>query len=347
MQVGNIDTLNKSYNIGNSELTDLYTGFLENVDFSKQNKRPEKQTILLMNCGQDTGQIIKSCFPNNRYDMLNAVDTNITHNTIKSVNPLLMILGIEEVNEESLEVMSSIKANPIMVNVPLVIVSETQLSPSKIDRLFAAGATDFLFNSNDTNQLKRRMKSILIQVSTINEYRRREKSVREEKERLANEFVELYDKAESRQRESLTNLELLIHTKELNETIVNKINDLTPYLNVHGKAKLKQLTRQIKWELNEEQDLNLERKLDELNHNFYKKLQSECSALTKYEMRLCAYLQSNNGSAEIARITRKTSNCINVAFARIRSKLDIENNKELKNYLNDLQGVRSDQPAYA
>ncbi len=344
MQLSNNNTLNTPYNT--SDLSDMYSGLLKNINATDQVKTA-KQTILMMSCQQEIGPLVKECFPNGQYDVLNAVDTNITYNTIQSINPLLIILGIDDTTSDNKELITSIKSNPILSNVPLVVISETQFDHAEIDNFFKAGATDFIFNSKENDQLKRRLKSLLIQVSKLNEYQQRERNIREEQERLVSEFVQLYDKAESRQRESLANLELLIHTKELNETIVNKINDLTPYLNVHGKAKLKQLTRQIKWELNEEQDLNLERKFDEMNFNFYQLLQNECSALTKYEMRLCAYLQSNNGSAEIARITRKTSNCINVAFARIRGKLGIDNNKELKNYLNDLQQVKSNDYAYA
>ncbi|MEQ8470503.1 MAG: hypothetical protein RIC35_04925 [Marinoscillum sp.] len=306
-------------------------GFKDN----EQNKEG-KHTVLLMNCESKVSQALKKFLSEENYEMLNTDDAELTYRTIESINPQLLILGVNEYSVELLNKINAIKGNPHTAFLPVIVYTEKALSIDKADTLFAAGVIDCISSDMNANKLCLRLKATFLQINALNSYRNREQSIREKNGKLATELESLQHKMETGQRKALAHLELLIHSKEVKETIVDKISSLKPYLNVHGKAKLKQLTRQIKWELSEEEDLSLERKFDESNFDFYQRLGTESEELTRYEMRLCAYLRSNNSSADIARITRKTANCINVAFARIRSKLNLKNNNELKSFLRSI-----------
>ncbi|RED97087.1 response regulator transcription factor [Marinoscillum furvescens] len=297
-----------------------------------------KRKVLLINCNDDIAELMRrSLSDTKRYEVLSMMDEEPAFETINALNPHLITLAINKTDSDALSMIHKLKSHSVTASIPLIVFSADRLQLDAVDELLAAGVVDCISQTMEPVELRLRVKSTLLQVKALNDVRSREETIRKRHHELASKFEQLQDAVATRQREALTHLELLMHSKEVNETIMDKVNDLRPYLNVHGKAKLKQITRQMKWELNEEEELNLERKLDESNHAFYEILQEHNSELTKYEMRLCAYLKANNSSTEIARITRKTANCINVAFARVRNKLDMANNHELKAFLKSLE----------
>ncbi|MEQ9304775.1 MAG: hypothetical protein RJQ14_12780 [Marinoscillum sp.] len=301
----------------------------------------DKHTILLMNCESKVSLALKKFLSDDNYEMLNTSDTELTLKTLESINPQLLVLGVEQTNSELLQRIRSFKNNASTAGLHVIIYTAKAVNVDEADALFEAGVIDCISSDMNASKLGLRLKATFLQVNALKSYQKREQSIRERHGMLAHELEHLQQKMATGQREAHAHLELLMHSKEVKGTIVDKINDLKPYLNVHGKAKLKQLTRQIKWELSEEEELTLERKFDESNFLFYEQLSEKSNDLTRYEMRLCAYLRSNNSSADIARITRKTANCINVAFARIRSKLSMKNNNELKSFLRSILSSES------
>jgi len=76
-------------------------------------------------------------------------------------------------------------------------------------------------------------------------------------------------------------LELLIHSRNVKEKLVAGINKLHAYLTLEGKSKLFALLKQLKWEVNEEIDLGIEKRFDETNAVFYSVLEKKCPKLRR------------------------------------------------------------------
>jgi PAS domain-containing protein len=149
------------------------------------------------------------------------------------------------------------------------------------------------------------------------------------KETYSRNIEKLQTELSSIQVEVSTHLGLLIQAENEQDKLLEEMNTLRPYLNNEGKLKLALL----KQELNEDSWLQFETRFDEINFSFFSHLQKKCPDITRNEKKLCAYLKMNLGAAEIAKMTNKSPNSINVAFARLRSKLRLHGNRELKTYL--------------
>jgi CheY-like chemotaxis protein len=141
----------------------------------------------------------------------------------------------------------------------------------------------------------------------------------------------------SKQRELSIHLGLLKNAEKEMDKMLEDINTLKPYLNDEGQEKLPGITRRYKHKLDDDSWLTLQAKFDETNHSFFELLEKKCPAITKTEKTLCAYIKMNLTSSEISKITYRSLNSINVALTRLRTKLKLNNNKDLKNFISDLK----------
>ncbi|HTJ53465.1 MAG TPA: hypothetical protein VL443_28615 [Cyclobacteriaceae bacterium] len=155
-------------------------------------------------------------------------------------------------------------------------------------------------------------------------------------EKIKQEKEVLQSENEINKRELTMLHELLIHSRTTKLKLIEGVNKLQPFLNMEGKSKLFSLLRQLQWELNDETDLGVEKKFDQLHAELYLLLERKCPEITKNEKRLCAYLRMNHGASDISKITNKSLNSINVGFARLRTKLGLATNRDLRAYLNRL-----------
>lgn len=308
----------------------------------KASKKPEseKKIILLINEKPATIQLINKCLTDNNtesnYEIINATNAKIAYEISESVKPDLIISDWKIGEVSGLELVKRMKSNPVTKEIPVLVFSGVRASFKEIGLVLSAGAIDCMKKNIEEKELKVRIAAILRQTDLLKAFKKREEKIRKEREQLSENLEKLQMLVDTEQRESTTRLELLIHSMGVKDKLLDRIHDLRPYLNAEGKTKLTYIAKQLKWELSEEKQFNLEQRFDEKNYELYNLLDKECSELTKNEKRLCAYFNADHSATEIARITHKSSNSINVAFARIRTKLNIATNKELKVYLANL-----------
>ena len=115
---------------------------------------------------------------------------------------------------------------------------------------------------------------------------------------------------------------------------------------------MKELKKQVKKEdqetikkiiddLKNAQDENVwkefEVRFNQVYNDFYDRLKSKYPDLTVNEKRICGFLRLNMTSKEICALTRQSYNSLNVARARLRKKLNIQNEEvNLVNFLENL-----------
>ena len=163
-----------------------------------------------------------------------------------------------------------------------------------------------------------------------------EKLHQKDKLKLASDNEELRAELDFKHRELAMNLDLLIHSRNVKEKLIEGVNKLQPYLAVEGKSKLFTVLRQLQRELDDAASLDIERKFDELNAGLYAALEKDCPEITKDEKRLCAYLKMNHGTADIAKITDKSVNSVKAGITRLKAKLGLSHMNDLRMYLNGL-----------
>lgn len=298
-----------------------------------------KKVILLINEKPATIELINKCLSDsadNHYEIINATNIKIADEIAESVKPDLIISDWKIDEFSGFELVQMLKTSEATKDIPLLMFSSTRASYKEIGAVLSGGAIDCLKKTVEEKELKVRISAVLRQTELLKNFKEREERIRREREQLSQSLEKLKMRVDTEQRESTTRLELLIHSMGVKDKLLDRIHDLRPYLNAEGKTKLTYIAKQLKWELSEEKQFNLEQRFDEKNYELYNLLDKECSELTKNEKRLCAYFNADHSATEIARITHKSSNSINVAFARIRTKLNISTNKELKVYLANL-----------
>lgn len=309
-----------------------------------ENLKRRKKTIVLADQEHIMTEMVREClWDNQAYEVVHLSDTDQVA-LLESVKPELIIVSVKGAGSTGKRLAKRMKTNAVISNIPLVLYSEEKPTVAELESMLLTGAFDWLNRSMHKMELTIAIRSALKHSDILSRIKEREAKILVEKEKLTNDFEMVQAEADVKCRESLAHLELLIHSKEVNEALLDKIHDLGPYLNPEGKSRLKSIVKQMKWTLNDEEQLLLERRLDVSNYEFYNRLEEKCPDLTQYEKRLCAYFRTNHSAVAIARIIRKSPNCINVAFARIRIKLGIRNNKELKSYLSNIYSEHINGP---
>lgn len=97
---------------------------------------------------------------------------------------------------------------------------------------------------------------------------------------------------------------------------------------------LRSLIAQLRGQMSTEEKLGvLQADLEQVNAEFFERLQAQYPALSKTERELCAYFKLNLSSKDIAALRNTTPNTINVARHRIRKKLGLDRDEELEAFV--------------
>lgn len=303
-----------------------------------------KRTILILDNEHVTDHINRYLTTIENCEVMNVLQADIAHHMITVLKPDLIIMNMNSDLASGVNLVEEMRRKTYTYYVPVIVFTQQKPSPNQEEFILSIGAIDCLNSLIDPSEIRFRIRAAFALSSVLNDFILREEKLQDEKDLMVRNYEQLKGELDDKQRETHTNLELLVYSKQLNESMILKVQDLKPYLNPEGKSKLGFIVKQMKWEITDENQLNVEQKMDQSNFTFHRLLEEKSSSLTKYEKRLCTYFQTNHSSAETARITRRTSNCMNVAFSRIRSKLGVKNNLELQTFLTDLhtssQGVR-------
>jgi len=79
---------------------------------------------------------------------------------------------------------------------------------------------------------------------------------------------------------------------------------------------------------------------DEINNDFLKKMKSKFPTLTNTDLKVCAYLQLNLSSKEIAQLMNISVRGVEISRYRLRKKLNLKTEQTLTDFLNELNRER-------
>lgn len=79
--------------------------------------------------------------------------------------------------------------------------------------------------------------------------------------------------------------------------------------------------------------------IEQSNTGFYDKLKNNFPQLSLTDLRLCTLIKMGMNTKEIASITNKSVRGIESAKFRLRKKMNIEGNKDIYDYLLELEKV--------
>lgn len=144
------------------------------------------------------------------------------------------------------------------------------------------------------------------------------------KEQLKTKTIELATKAKENDEKN----RILTSLKRKLESIEDNPDSL--------KRKLSEMKKVIDSHKNND-DNTFEIQIDQLHQKFYESLRKEFSDLTRYDLRLCAYIKIGFDSKEIADLLNIKPSSVYISRSRLRKKLNIESDEDLHSYLNSIQ----------
>jgi deoxyadenosine/deoxycytidine kinase len=96
---------------------------------------------------------------------------------------------------------------------------------------------------------------------------------------------------------------------------------------IHKIQKNKQGSEQKEFEI----------KFKKTHENFYKKMKEAYPQLTKKDLDLCAFLNLNMSTKEIAALTNQSTRAIEVSRSRLRKKMDISGGINLSEFIRNIR----------
>lgn len=146
-----------------------------------------------------------------------------------------------------------------------------------------------------------------------------------EEENLQLEKQQLKEELDFKNRELATNVMYLVKKNEL----INYISDKLLKVKTKFKKENQDIIQQIILDLQANIDIDIwkvfEERFREVHMDFYKKLNQNFPNLRDNDRKLCALLRLNMSTKDIAAITHRNPNSIEVARTRLRKKLNISN----------------------
>jgi DNA-binding CsgD family transcriptional regulator/DNA-binding response OmpR family regulator len=296
----------------------------------KQVEADKSKSILVLDSKGKLGQLSEALSRNQAYTAWSVATDKGASEIASTIHLHLVVTDPESAAELGESWSAAIKAQGATIGLPAVLMvgqRPTDFSVPVVENC----AIDWISETSTEPEILDRIEFLLGLVDQMGQLRK-----------INNELLSEIDQ---KQRELFLHLELLMHAGGVKDKMLESINRLVPYLNMEGRSKLNTLVKQLRWELNDEANINFVRAFDDLNAKFYANLEQTCALITKGEKRLCAFVVKGHSSSEIARITRKSQNSINVAFSRLRAKLGLSNSKDLRSFLERLFMKSGNKPS--
>ena len=138
---------------------------------------------------------------------------------------------------------------------------------------------------------------------------------------------------ERKARELTTTALKLTQSSERKQFVANELNEVAKSLDGEYKAQVIQIANKMARQDDLSRWKEFELLFNDVHNNFYQKLKSEFPELTPHELKICGLLRLNLTSKDIADITARTPRTINNTRSSIRTKLGLDSNNNLIDFL--------------
>ncbi|MDR9417372.1 LuxR C-terminal-related transcriptional regulator [Gracilimonas sp.] len=202
--------------------------------------------------------------------------------------------------------------------------------------LFVIGLAYLLYRWQNKSLNQQKKKLLLNQRNSLRE----QKEIHQQQLQIVEEekMKAEYEKMKAQLRSKT--VELATKTKENDEknrilkALKKKIKNIeqNPKSFERKSAEIKQI---IDSHIDAEDEI-FEIQIDELHQEFYDKLRKKFPDLTRYDLRLCAYIKIGFDSKEIADLLNIKPSSVYISRSRLRKKLNIETDEDLHSYLNSV-----------
>ncbi|MBN1340022.1 MAG: tetratricopeptide repeat protein [Bacteroidales bacterium] len=176
---------------------------------------------------------------------------------------------------------------------------------------------------------------ILLAMSTVLILRQRtaHKKQNLEKKMLRLENLKLSEQLDFKNRELEYYIEFLLVKNNLIVDLTEQLSDLKAHVLPENLSIINGIIFDLKTGVEKDEWEEFEARFQETNESFYRALDHHHPGLTQNERNLCAYLKLGMSSKEISALTKQSLSSIETARSRLRKKIGLAANADLKDYL--------------
>lgn len=288
--------------------------------FTEQKEEANRRSILIMDASAEESDRIKGYLNSgtDHYNVLDASNKESAYKILKQQPIHLVAVHLAMLQRIGIDwFVRQIGFSLAHTKTALLIITDRNNEPGLHEDLGICSIVDLISKPFSRAELKARVRFLLSLVDFV--IRMGQRVNRE------NEDVPPPD--------PFLTLELSIYSESVRKKLGDQISRLYPYLNQEGRSKLTGILRRFQVDPRGNELARSVMAFDALNAPLYSRLEDSCTALTMNERRICAFVLNERTPAEIATISGKSLNSVNVAIARLRAKLKQRDNKMLHTFL--------------
>jgi len=185
---------------------------------------------------------------------------------------------------------------------------------------FSLGFSVFMYLLNKIHNEELNLKQKLYEKETV--------LIRERSEKLRFEL-------ETKQKELTLKALFILKQVENNTSFVSKLNELKKDIKVSGLKKLNMIISEHSILQPESYWKEFEVSFHDVHKDFYKNLQTRFPQLTSAERRMAAFVRLDLSTKQIADITSNSIHSVEVSRSRLRKKLNLDVQTNLKDFLDN------------
>ena len=295
-----------------------------------------KRSILVIDDEEESIAVLEYHLNNLNYNVTGISNPLKTIETIREINPDLIILDWLMPQKEGIEVLQEIKREEEFREIPVIISSGLRTNSTNLHEALSLGAVDFLKKPIDNIELEARVTSAIKIYDYIKESRRLTKEIFLKEIEITEAKAQFFqNELNKKNREMLVSAVSILQNKKLISVIKSNILDELKDLSGEHQLKISKvidrydnISNSINWNI-------FEKRFTELNNDFYNKLKTDFPNLSNGEQRLCAFFKLGLSTKEIAIINYSTYDAIRKAVYRIRKKINKNDMIDLNLFFQD------------
>lgn len=272
----------------------------------------QKMNILVVDDDPNTIEMISDLLIDEQYNVMVAPNGESALEVGFNESPDLIIIDWEMPVLDGISTMKKLKSNASTKNTPIIMITGRMTSANDLKTAFDAGAIDFIRKPIDPVEIVSRTRSMLL--------------------------LSAYHKESVRKKD--WELTLLSRTNAHNDQLLSEVTDMLEKM--HKKCsmvdmfmynELRDKIRKVRSSINNNAWEQFENYFRNVHPNFHENILNEHPKINPEELKLCYLLRLNMNSKEIATLTNREVNSVDIARYRLRKKLKLDRDIKLHEYL--------------
>lgn len=286
----------------------------------------EQKKILIIDDNRDIIRMIANELKSHHIDF-NVINANNGLNGIRVANqelPDLILMDWDMPIMNGLEAIRILKSDKATQEIPVIMATGKMTSSEDLQTALEAGAVDYVRKPVDFIELSARINTAL-----------RIKEQQQAINHLLKSEIDL------KTRKLSTTSMLIVEKNSLLGQLHSRVTRLETSLNEVSSEELKYQIKQLKRQINNHLDIDsswdtFKMHFEEVNPHFFSSLNSISNDLSHKDLKICAYIKLRMDNKEIARLLNITSGSSRTALYRLKRKLNIPENENLREVIEQI-----------